>query len=101
MNASPLPKITVTLFPPFFAAPTTQHRARLTIDPNLSDLIPIETLWQLRVVPITRHGRIITCAMEDPEDLEAQAQVQALTGLRVRPVAASAQEITRLLTVWR
>ncbi len=43
----------------------------------------------LLCVPVDRHGPVLTVAMVDAGDLALLQCLQALTGLRIRPVTAS------------
>lgn len=59
--------------------------------------LSLETARDLRAVGLVKQGPVLTVAMADPENDAAVDQLTRLTGLRIRPVKASAGEIERAI----
>lgn len=58
-------------------------------------LLPAELLQRLRVFPLRldENNKTLELAMEDPNDFELVADLQAVTGLWIQPIACSAESI--------
>jgi type II secretion system protein E len=71
--------------------------ANMTIDPAVLQSVPAKVIYKQGVFPIARSNGSIQVATSDPFDVYALDELQALTGLHVEPVLASAREIDRLV----
>ncbi len=71
--------------------------AHFTPSPTLLELIPLETMSKLLVVPVARIGGHMTLALSDPFDLVAIDELNTLTGLDIVPLVASQTDIQRIL----
>ena len=67
------------------------------IDPAALQSVPPKVIYKQGVFPISRSNGSIRVATSDPFDVYALDELQALTGLHVEPVLASAREIDRLV----
>ena len=56
---------------------------------DVLDLIPFEMCREHGVLPVDKLGSILTVAMVDPFDSVALEEIQARTGLRVKPVLSN------------
>lgn len=69
----------------------------LTVDPILMELLPLERMQQLKVFPVQLryqgNERILRVAMADPTDLRLIENLQFITGCRVLPLVATAEDI--------
>ena len=61
------------------------------------DLVPTELIQKHQIVPLKLLGSTLTVATADPTNLIAINEIQFITGYGVRPVLASASEITKIL----
>jgi type IV pilus assembly protein PilB len=59
-----------------------------TINAQVIRLLPESFAREKQVVPITAHHGELTMAMASPDDLEALAEAELITGYRVEPVVA-------------
>jgi len=65
------------------------------MDREVSQIAPAHILAWLEVLPLAVKDGVLSLAMVDPTDLDAQNQIRFFTGLRVRPVIATRSEILR------
>jgi type IV pilus assembly protein PilB len=59
------------------------------IDPEVLKLIPVEICERHRILPVSRAGSSLICAMADPSNLTAIDDIKFTTGYNVEPVVAS------------
>jgi general secretion pathway protein E/type IV pilus assembly protein PilB len=71
--------------------------ANMQIDPAVLQAVPAKVIYKKSIFPIARANGTIRVATSDPFDVYALDEMQALTGLHVEPVLASAREIDRLV----
>ncbi len=71
--------------------------ANMQIDPAVLKSVPAKVIYKKAVFPIARSNGTIRVATSDPFDVYALDELQALTGMHVEPVLASAREIDRLV----
>ncbi len=80
-----------------FLAEKTQSEAvkvgRLTVDPEVLDLVPQELARRFLALPLSRDGDTLYVAIADPLNVTAFDLLEQTTGLRVHLAAASAQEL--------
>ena len=67
-----------------------------TPNPELSEVVPKETMRRHLVIPIARVGKMLTVALGDPFDVVAVEEVQARTGLDVFPVVAPETQVLEI-----
>ena len=60
--------------------------AFFTLDRELTNILPRDVVVQHFVLPIDKLGRLLTVAMVCPTDMEAIAEIQKVTKLRVKPM---------------
>jgi HD-like signal output (HDOD) protein len=58
--------------------------SRVQVDPALTELIPKELALKQLVLPIDKLGKLLTVAMACPLDKETIAEIERLTGLKVK-----------------
>jgi type IV pilus assembly protein PilB len=68
------------------------------VDPNVVTLIPKPVAERLCAVALFRVHRVLTVALDDPQDLMQVDELERITGLRVRPVFAFQRSIRRILS---
>jgi len=71
--------------------------AHFTPDGQLLELIPPDKLRNAAAVPLARVGKTLTVAFGDPFNTANIDEIQALTGLKVEPLAASDHEVREVL----
>jgi len=71
--------------------------SKLEIDPHVVRLVPREMARRFRVAAVRQEGDVLLLAMADPLDVIATDTVAANTGYEVRPVAADAEQILRVI----
>ena len=67
--------------------------SRYEVPAELCDLVPKEFALKYEVFPIDRMGRLLTVGMVVPVDLEVRAELEQITGLRVKAMLCSAADI--------
>jgi type IV pilus assembly protein PilB len=78
------------------AGPAPRLRlSELDVPPELFSLVPRRLAELHALVPVARDNLTLTVAMARPEDLVAIDEVARLTGLRVRPVRVTVEELQR------
>ncbi len=71
--------------------------AHFAFDEQLAELVPIDVLARFKAIPVARLGKMLTVAMGDPFDITAIDELHIITGLEIAPVAASEDDIARIL----
>jgi cellulose synthase/poly-beta-1,6-N-acetylglucosamine synthase-like glycosyltransferase len=85
--------ISVALFSAGADGATASAVTRLVVDPDATRLVPVDLAVELTAVPILRQGQVLTVAMTRLDDMESLRRLSDATGLRIRAVVASEQEI--------
>lgn len=67
------------------------------IDEEVARSVPEMIARQQKLLPLYRVGDTLTVAMVDPRDQEAVAEVQAITGCRVKPVLTAEEDLEEAL----
>jgi len=75
--------------------PTLDSAADLA--PDAGQALPRRALELYRAVPVRREGEALVVALWDPLDLQVVADLEALTGGRVRPVLAAPEVVAAAL----
>jgi type II secretory ATPase GspE/PulE/Tfp pilus assembly ATPase PilB-like protein len=63
------------------------------IDPGVLELIPLDVALASQALPLYREGMALVVAAANPLDVELLRRLQFITGLRVIPVLASAEDV--------
>jgi len=71
--------------------------ARFTMDSDLFDLIPKETMTRHLAIPIARSGKTLTVALGDPFNIVGIDEIHTFTGLDIMPVVAPEKEVIEVL----
>ena len=71
--------------------------SNVQIDRSVLEAVPAKVIYRQGIFPIARANGAIRVATSDPFDVYALDELQALTGLHVEAVLASAREISRLV----
>lgn len=69
----------------------------VTIDRQLLEKFPAREIFRHTLIPLSRRNGSAVVATSDPFDLEALDEISSLTGLRLEPVLARREDITRLI----
>ncbi|MCK6632831.1 MAG: Flp pilus assembly complex ATPase component TadA [Fimbriimonadaceae bacterium] len=64
-------------------------------DSEVVDLIPLEVCEKYQVLPVRKQGDLLTLAMRNPLDFPAIDLVRKTTGLRIEPVLANAERLSK------
>ena len=71
--------------------------AHMTIDKDILGLVPLSLAQRYGAVPIDLQEGVLTVAMIDPEDFDAMQVIRKETGLAVRPVLTTKDDIIAVL----
>ncbi len=69
----------------------------ITIDPEVTKLVPVESVKKYLIVPIKRRGATLTLAMVDPTDMFAIDDVKFMTGYNIEAIIASESGIVETI----
>lgn len=70
---------------------------RFKIDDEIARVIPADVARHYHIIPVSKMGDTITLAMADPLDIFAIDHVKALTGYKINPIIASAQDVLQTI----
>jgi len=70
------------------------------IDVQTLRMLPARLVYRKRLVPIARADGTLTVATNDPFDLYAFDELRLLTGLEIKPVLATAEEIAKVIKTY-
>jgi type IV pilus assembly protein PilB len=103
LRSHPLSKVVVDLglvdpdkVAEFLASQTATERISLRkrkLEPAVVDLLPRQVARENRLLPISQENGCLVLAMADPYDIRAIDRVRQITGLELRVVAATEQDI--------
>src|SRR5438309_10167320 len=80
------------------AAPAPRlNLAELDVAPELFALVPRKIAELHELVPVFRQNGTLTVAMARPENLVAVDELARLTGLKIRPVRVTVEELQRAM----
>ncbi len=71
--------------------------ASVMIDPETLRSVPSKLVYRKQVVPVSRVNGTLTVATSDPFDLYAFDELRLMTGLEIRPVLATAEDIQKVI----
>jgi len=75
----------------------TVNLDQLKIDKDTLSIIPVEMARSKRVLPLSRLGSILTCAMEDPTRIDVINAVEFQTGFNLQPVLVPTRMMSEAL----
>lgn len=75
----------------------TVNLDQLKIEKDTLTIIPADMARSKRVLPLSRLGSILTCAMEDPTRIDVINAVEFQTGFNLQPVLVPARMMTEAL----
>ncbi|MGX7680778.1 GspE/PulE family protein [Jatrophihabitans sp. DSM 45814] len=67
------------------------------VDPSAMSRLPLQLARRHQMLPIAATDTVVTVAVADPGDVLALDDIRAATGLIVKPVVTSKDDLTRLL----
>ncbi|HAZ63641.1 MAG TPA: type II secretion system protein GspE [Armatimonadetes bacterium] len=67
------------------------------LDPTVIRLVPAELAFRYQLLPLRRDNGELLVALADPANLAALDDLRFVTGLRVEPVVADAEDVRRLV----
>ena len=70
---------------------------RFKIDPQVSNIIPVDAARHYQIIPVSKIGDTVTLAMADPLNIFAIDHVKALTGYKINPIISSVQDISQAI----
>lgn len=74
--------------------------ADVKIEKQVLEILPKSVVTNYQVVPLIRLGHTLVLAMANPSDILTIDNINALTGLKVRPVPASQKDIERAIGIF-
>ena len=77
---------------------TATNLVRITVPPDLLELLPIEVAMQHLVFPLKKEGSRLALAMADPTDMRICNNLAADSGLKIIPFIATKQEIREAIS---
>ncbi|MFA4842916.1 MAG: ATPase, T2SS/T4P/T4SS family [Candidatus Omnitrophota bacterium] len=66
---------------------------RFKIDPGVASIIPVDIARHYQIMPVSKMGDTVTLAMADPLNIFAIDHVGYLTGYKINPIIATAEDI--------
>ena len=73
------------------------HPDNFPLDVSLAHYIPIETAQKYQVAPLKKKGRLLTCAIVDPLDINILDSIEVLANAEVEPVICSEREVNQII----
>ena len=73
------------------------HPDNFPLDISLAHYIPIEIAQKSQVAPLKKKGRLLTCAIVDPLDINTLDSIEVLANAEVEPVICSEREVNQLI----
>ncbi|HOD82658.1 MAG: Type II secretion system protein E [Planctomycetes bacterium ADurb.Bin126] len=71
--------------------------SKVSVDVEILKNLPAKLVYRKRLVPVSQHNGSLTVATSDPFDLYAFDELRLLTGLEIRPVLASEDDISKII----
>ena len=71
--------------------------SKYTIPAEIIDLVPMDLAVKHEIFPIDKMGKLLTLGMACPLDVSAIQEIEARTGLRVKALLCSAEDIRRAI----
>ncbi len=73
------------------------HPDKYPVDINLVQIVPSDIAQKYQVAPLKKKGHLLTIAMVDPVDINAQDAIEMLTNHEVEPVVCTERELNQLI----
>ncbi len=73
------------------------HPDNFPLDVSLVHYIPIEIAQKSQVAPLKKKGRLLTCAIVDPLDINTLDSIEVLANAEVEPVICSEREVNQII----
>jgi len=73
------------------------HPDKYPVDINLVQIVPSDIAQKYQVAPLKKKGHLLTVAMVDPVDINAQDAIEMLTNHEVEPVVCTERELNQLI----
>ena len=73
------------------------HPDNFPLDVGLVHYIPIEVAQKFQVAPLKKKGRLLTCAIVDPLDINTLDSIEVLSNAEVEPVICSEREVNQII----
>ena len=73
------------------------HPDNFPLDVSLVHYIPIEIAQKYQVAPLKKKGRLLTCAIVDPLDINTLDSIEVLANAEVEPVICSEREVNQII----
>jgi type IV pilus assembly protein PilB len=73
------------------------HPDNFPLDVSLAHYIPIEIAQKSQVAPLKKKGRLLTCAIVDPLDINILDSIEVLANAEVEPVICSEREVNQII----
>ncbi|MGD0022278.1 MAG: GspE/PulE family protein [Smithellaceae bacterium] len=73
------------------------HPDNFPLDVSLAHYIPIEIAQKYQVAPLKKKGRLLTCAIVDPLDINTLDSIEVLANAEVEPVICSEREVNQII----
>ncbi len=73
------------------------HPDKYPVDINLVQIVPSDIAQRYQVAPLKKKGHLLTIAMVDPVDINAQDAIEMTTNHEVEPVVCTERELNQLI----
>ncbi|HPC73215.1 MAG TPA: ATPase, T2SS/T4P/T4SS family [Syntrophales bacterium] len=73
------------------------HPDKYPVDITLVQIVPSDIAQRYQVAPLKKKGHLLTVAMIDPVDINAQDAIEMLTNHEVEPVVCTERELNQLI----
>ena len=73
------------------------HPDKYPVDINLVQIVPSDIAQKYQVAPLKKKGHLLTIAMVDPVDINAQDAIEMLNNHEVEPVVCTERELNQLI----
>ncbi len=73
------------------------HPDKYPVDINLVQIVPSDIAQRYQVAPLKKKGHLLTIAMVDPVDINAQDAIEMATNHEVEPVVCTERELNQLI----
>jgi len=73
------------------------HPDKYPVDITLVQVVPSDIAQKYQVAPLKKKGHLLTVAMIDPVDINAQDAIEMLTNHEVEPVVCTERELNQLI----
>ena len=71
--------------------------SQISVQEDVTSLIPADVATRFQVVPIARQGRVLKVAMANPSNIFAIDDIKFITGLEVQPVVCTESDVKQAI----